>query len=149
MHIRTEDPAQPEIAALLERGEAESARLYPAESNHHLPLDALRAAHVRFHVARDAHGHAIGTGALVLHGAWAEVKRIWVEPHTRGRSLSKAILHALEADARRHGVRVLRLETGIHSHAALRLYRTAGFVERPPFADYRPDRLSVFMEKHL
>ncbi|HEV8436640.1 MAG TPA: GNAT family N-acetyltransferase, partial [Methylomirabilota bacterium] len=33
--------------------------------------------------------------------------------------------------------------------AALGLYRAAGYVERGPFGDYRPDPLSVFMEKRL
>jgi len=36
--IAAEDPAQPEIIQLLRDGEAHSAELYPAESNHHLPL---------------------------------------------------------------------------------------------------------------
>jgi putative acetyltransferase len=44
---------------------------------------------------------------------------------------------------------VARLETGVVSHAALALYRRAGFAEREPFADYGPDPLSVFMEKQL
>jgi putative acetyltransferase len=43
----------------------------------------------------------------------------------------------------------LRLETGIHQPEALGLYRAAGFVERGPFGPYRPDPLSVFMEKPL
>ena len=43
LKIAIEDPSQPEIIALLRDGEAYSAKLYPAESNHHMPLDALRA----------------------------------------------------------------------------------------------------------
>ncbi|GGF38990.1 acetyltransferase GCN5 [Aliidongia dinghuensis] len=147
--IRIEDPAQPDIVLLLEHGEAHSAELYPAESNHHLPLDALRAANVLFHVARDAGGRAIGTGAVVLNGTWAEIKRMWVEPEARGLGLSKAILDTLEAAARAAGVGMLRLETGVVSHAALGLYARAGFVPCDPFADYRPDPLSVFMQKDL
>jgi putative acetyltransferase len=34
---------------------------------------------VRFFVARDADGNALATGALVHHGDWAEIKRMWVE----------------------------------------------------------------------
>jgi putative acetyltransferase len=41
------------------------------------------------------------------------------------------------------------LETGIHQPAALSLYRSAGFIEREPFAPYLPDPLSVFMEKRI
>jgi putative acetyltransferase len=58
--IAVEDPSQPEIIALLRDGEAYSATLYPAESNHHMLLGALRAANVRFLVVRDAHGRAVG-----------------------------------------------------------------------------------------
>lgn len=147
--IAQEDPAQPAVAAMLRNGEAESDRLYPPESNHHLPLEALRDPAVLFHVARDADGQAVGTGAIVLHGDWAEVKRMWVEPPARGMGLSRLMLQGLETRARESGVRWLRLETGVESHAALGLYRKAGYAEREPYADYRPDPLSVFMEKEL
>jgi putative acetyltransferase len=53
------------------------------------------------------------------------------------------------AGAAAEGAAVLRLETGAGSHAALALYRAAGFVERGPFGAYRPDPLSVFMEKPI
>ena len=147
--IRREDPAQPDIVALLEKGEANSAALYPADSNHHLPLEALRAPDVRFLVARDAGGRALATGAIVLHGDWAEIKRMWVEQDARGRGLSRQVLRSLIDRARGEGVKVLRLETGVASHAALGLYESEGFARREPFADYKPDPLSVFMERSL
>jgi len=149
MNIAIEDPAQADIVILLEHGDAEAARLYPAESNHLLPIDALREPNVLFHVARDASGTALATGAVVLKGDWAEIKRMWVEPQARGQGLSKAMLARLEQLARAHRVRWLRLETGVDSHSALGLYASAGFIAREPFADYRPDPLSVFMEKDL
>lgn len=147
--ITIEDPAQPDILRMLEDGEAHSASLYPAESNHHLPLDALRAPAVLFHVARDATGRAVGTGAIVLKGDWAEIKRMWTEETTRGQGVAAALLTALEASARARGVRVLRLETGNVSHAALGLYRRFGYAEIAAFEGYAPDPLSVFMEKTL
>jgi putative acetyltransferase len=147
--VAVEDPAQPEVIRMLEAGEAHSASLYPAESNHHLPLGALRAPGVLFHVARDADGRALGTGAVVLKGDWAEIKRMWTDPAARGAGVAAAILRRLEAAARAGGVRVLRLETGVDSHAALALYRRFGFVEIGPFEGYAPDPLSVFMEKVL
>ena len=149
LQIREEDPAQPDIIPLLRDGEAESAELYPAESNHHLPLDALRATNMRFFVARDGDGRPVGTGALALQGDWAELKRMWVIPEARRRGVSKAVLTALEERARCEGISVLRLETGAASHAALGLYAAAGFLRRGPFGAYRPDPLSMFMEKAL
>ena len=149
LRVNLEDPAQPDIVKLLEEGERYSASLYPAESNHHLPLDALRAAHIRFLVARDASGRALATGALALFGSWAELKRMWVVLAMRGRGVSKTVLQALEARAREERVGCLRLETGVANHAALALYERAGFARCEPFGDYRPDPLSVFMQKTL
>jgi putative acetyltransferase len=149
LKIAVEDPERPETVALLRDGEAHSAKLYPAESNHHLPLCTLRAPNVRFLVVRDANGRAVGTGALALDGAWAELKRMWVIPEARRLGISKIILAALEAHARNEGVRTLRLETGVENHAALGLYAKAGFRHRDPFGDYRADPLSVFMQKDL
>ena len=147
--ITLEDPAQPEIIALLRDGEAYSAGLYPAESNHHMPPNTLRASNVCFLVARDANGRAVGTGALALRRDWAELKAMWVIPEARGAGVSRMILAALEARARSEGVRILRLETGVKNHAALGLYARTGFKPRDPFGDYRADPLSVFMQKEL
>lgn len=149
MIIRREDPGQADVVPLLEDGERNSAELYPAESNHHLPLEALRAPEVRFFVGRDGDGRPVATGAIVLHGEWIEIKRMWVVRDARGRGLSKAVLARLLTEASSHGATVARLETGVASHAALALYKAAGFAEREPFASYKPDPLSVFMEKQL
>ncbi|MBB6250288.1 putative acetyltransferase [Nitrospirillum iridis] len=132
---------------MLVRGEAYSASLYLAESNHHLSIEDFRAANVRFLVGRDAEGRAVATGAVVLNGRWAELKAMWVVPAARGRGASKTLLAALEAQARGAGVETLRLETGVSNHEALGLYARAGFVRCGPFADYRLDPLSVFMGK--
>jgi putative acetyltransferase len=104
---------------------------------------------VRFFVVRDASGRAVGTGALALDEAWAELKRMWVIPEARGLGVSRLILAALEARARSEGVRTLMLETGVENHAALGLYARAGFKPRDPFGGYRADPLSVFMQKDL
>lgn len=149
IQIETADPGNPDIVALLHDGERYSASLYPAESNHILPVEALRADNVRFVVARDECGAVVGTGALVLFDGWAEVKRMWVVPSERGKGVSKAILGDLEARARGAGVRLLRLETGVKNDAALALYSRAGFTRCAPFADYGPDPLSVFMKKAI
>ncbi|GAA2843617.1 putative acetyltransferase [Aminobacter aminovorans] len=149
LRIALEDPAKPDVIALLEAGDAYGASLYPAESNHFLPLDALRAANVRFVVARDELGTALATGAIALADGFAELKRMWVVPEARGKGISKAVLADLEARVLDAGHSLLRLETGIDNHEALALYERKGFVRRGPFGDYREDPLSVFMEKQL
>ena len=147
--IKQEDPAQPDVVELMRHGEAFSASLYPPESNHHFQLDVLRSPEVRFLVARDGQGKALATRALVLHDGWAEIKRMWVEEAARGQGIAREILHALMAEAGHAGVEILRLETGVASHAALALYEKTGFKHRGPFANYPPDPLSVFMERPL
>ena len=47
------------------------------------------------------------------------------------------------------GPGAIRLETGISQPEAIGLYRKAGFVEIEAFAPYKPDPLSLFMEKVL
>lgn len=147
--IERTDPGHAEVLPLLLDGERYSASLYPAESNHMLPVEALRAANVHFVVARNGSGAVIGTAALVLFDGWAEVKRMWVVPPERGKGVSKALLDNLESRAREEGVSLLRLETGVKNDAALALYSRAGFVRCAPFADYAPDPLSVFMQKTI
>ncbi|MGI4982877.1 MAG: GNAT family N-acetyltransferase [Janthinobacterium lividum] len=149
MQIAFEDPLQADVLVLLQHGEAESAGLYPAESNHHVSAAELASPDVLFQVARDPQGTALATGAVVMHGDWAELKRMWVEPPARCRGVSRAMLTSLMAAARARGIRWLRLETGVDSHAALTLYNKTGFVVCEPFADYLPDPLSVFMERDL
>lgn len=147
MPIRIERPDQPESIALIEALDAYLAPLYPAGSQHGLSLAALLKPGVSFALARDAAGTACGCGALLLLDDYAELKRMYVPPDRRGQGLGRALLQFLEDHAGAQGRRVLRLETGIHQPEALRLYETNGYQRCLPFGDYRPDPLSVFMEK--
>jgi len=147
--IAVEDPDQPEIRAMLAASDAYMAALYPAESNHLVDVATLRSANVRFLVGR-RDGVCVACGAIVIAAdGTAEIKRMWVEPHARGLQLGQRILTALETMARAEGVTVLRLETGISQAEAINLYRSAGFSPIDAFGEYRPDPLSIFMEKPL
>ncbi len=55
----------------------------------------------------------------------------------------------LEDHARELKIPLLRLETGDCLHAASKLYANMGYEERGPYADYKLDPLSVYMEKRL
>jgi putative acetyltransferase len=147
--LAEETALQQELLPLFRASDAHAASLYPAESNHLLPVDELAQAHVRFFVAR-LDGSAVGCAALVLHGdGEAELKRMFVADAARGLGAGRALLQRIEETARRDGVRVLRLETGVRNAEALALYRREGFLERGPFGSYGPDPFSVFMEKRL
>ena len=147
--IRPERPDQPDVLAMIEALDALMTSLYPPESNHLLDVAALSDPAVTFLVAR-AGSEAVGCGALLNDPrGWGELKRMYVRPDRRGQRIGKRMLVELEAIARAKGLRLLRLETGIHNAEALALYRRADFTECPAFGDYAPDPLSIFMEKRV
>ncbi len=149
MHIAIEPPDQPEVVALIDALDAFQKPLYPAESHHGIDMAALAAPGVLFAVARDEAGRACGCGAVVLLKDYGELKRMYVPPESRGLGLGAALLAFLERQSLANRCALLRLETGVRQPDALRLYARAGYVERGPFGDYRPDPNSVFMEKLL
>ena len=103
-----------------------------------------------FLVARDPAGHALGCGALRhLEPGAAELKRMYVRPEARGSGLGRAILTALETEAKRLGVAVLRLETGHEQHEAIGLYERAGYERIPCFGAYADGPVSICYERTL
>ena len=88
----------------------------------------------RFYVLR-SDGVFVGVGALKrLSDDAAEVERMYVQPQARGIGGGRRILERLIADAREIGYRVLKLESLKFLTAAHTLYRSAGFVDTPPYA---------------
>jgi len=152
--IATEDPDQPEIRALLEEADRYYAGLYSAEENFLVDVDALKAPAVAFYVARDQ-GQLLGFGAIATRGAdetdtpWGELKRMYVDPAARGRRIGRLILDRLLDHAKSRGIAVLRLETGNKQMEALSLYRSVGFRNCGPFADYPDNESSIYMEMRI
>ncbi|WP_198343979.1 bifunctional helix-turn-helix transcriptional regulator/GNAT family N-acetyltransferase [Mycobacterium dioxanotrophicus] len=82
------------------------------------------------------HGRPVGCGAVIWYpGGVALVKRMWVAPAVRDLGLGRRILSELEARARAHGDRLMRLETKTELAEALRMYRSCGYREVEPFND--------------
>ena len=146
--IKTPDPDDPAVRALISALDRYLAGLYPAESNHGLSLAALQADDVRLVVA-ELDGRLVGCAALRLDAAYGEVKRMFVLPEARGAGIGRTLLAHLEDLALAYGLRCIRLETGVVQPEALGLYEASGYLQIPPFPPYRPDPLSVFMEKAL
>jgi DNA-binding MarR family transcriptional regulator len=81
-------------------------------------------------------GEPAGCGALrLLDGEPDQVKRMWVAGSARGLGLGRRILAELEQRARARGGTAIRLETNHALAEAIALYRSAGYVEVPPFND--------------
>lgn len=139
-------PDRPEIAALIAQLDAYLGRLYPAESNHLLPVAQMLAANVHFLAAR-RDGLVLGIGALVIEPDYGEIKRLYVPARARGQGIAQRLMTALIDQARASRLGLLRLETGIHQPEALALFGAMGFVAIGRFGAYRDDPLSIFMER--
>jgi len=94
----------------------------------------------------------VGFGALkALDAAHGEVKSMRAAPSARGTGVGRALLGHIVTEARKRGYVRLSLETGTAAlHApAIALYRSAGFVSCPEFADYEAGPHNQFFELDL
>jgi len=147
--IAPEHPASSDATALIAELDAHLTPLYPSESRHGFSVQKLIADAVAFFLIRDS-GAPAGCGGIKLFGTeYGEIKRMWVRPRFRGLGHGKLMLDHLAAYARTHDVGILRLETGIHQHAAIRLYEREGFKRIPPFGSYRDDPTTPLGERNV
>jgi putative acetyltransferase len=149
---RAEAPS-PEVVVLLEALNEALSFGYAPDQRHALSIDQLFQPGVRFFLAR-ADGDAAACGGVAFLGGFAEVKRMYAKPSMRGKGVAAALLKRLEDEARAAGETILRLETGIHQHEALRFYEKAGFRRCDAFGAYLempPHTIatSIFFEMRL
>jgi putative acetyltransferase len=142
-----------ELAALIGELDGALGANYEPHQRHGLSLAQLFEPHVRFFIAR-LDGTAAGCGGVALFDDYAEVKRMYTRPPSRGRGLAKALLQRIEDEAHAAGKPVLRLETGPYQHEAIGLYRHMGFVACTAFGAYAAMpphniEMSVFFEKAI
>ncbi len=149
MPVALESPDQPEVIALIADLDAYQDSLYPPESRYALDVSSLAQPNVRFAVARDEHGTAIGCGAVVLYEGYGELKRMYVSQAHRGNGVAAEVLALLEAAGSNEGYRLFKLETGPAQPDALAFYAKRGYAQCGRYADYRDDPNSVYMQKDL
>jgi GNAT superfamily N-acetyltransferase len=147
--ITRESPDSPEAIALITELEAHLAPFYPKESRHGYSVEKLLAQNVAFFVLRTGTSPAGCGGIQLFDTAYGELKRMYVRPQFRGLGLGELLVNHLTDFARANRITLLRLETGIHQAAAIRLYERMGFQRIPPFGTYIEDPLSVYFEKWL
>ena len=153
MNIERVDRPTDDVRGLIGELDAELAGSYAPEQRHGLTLEAIFEPPVRFFVAH-LDGQAVGCGGVACFDDFAEIKRMYVRAAARGAGVADAIIERLEDEARNAGLRVVRLETGVHQPAAIGFYRRHGFVPCRAFAPYAslpPSAIktSYFMEKRL
>jgi putative acetyltransferase len=142
-----------EARELIGELDAELAGPYAPEQRHGLRVERVFRPCVVFFVAR-LERRPVGCGGIVFEGGLAEVKRMYVRPHARGRGVARSILERLEEEARVRGEQRVVLETGDAQLAAVRLYERAGYTRCAAFGPYaamlqRAIEHSVFFEKRL
>ena len=149
--VQRGDLLSPPARALIEALNAELSSLYPEPGANHFRLDPDEVADGQgvFLIASSG-GQPVGCGAVRrIEARTGEIKRMYVSPDARGRGIGRAVLAALEAEARTLGIARLVLETGLRQGEALALYEGAGFSRIPPFGEYVNSPLSVCMAKDL
>jgi putative acetyltransferase len=151
IRIDRADFADARLASFLQDHLDELAPTAPAESQHALNLDELRAPTVRLWVARDG-DRVIGTGGLAtLEPGHEELKSMRTDPVRRGNGIATRLLDHLLQDARARDIRRISLETGSMDFfaPARALYAKAGFVPCAPFGSYGPDHHSTYLTLRL
>jgi GNAT superfamily N-acetyltransferase len=95
-----------------------------------------------FLLVLDEDGRAIaGGGVKRLDDETCEIKRMYVVPEARGRGVAKVLLEGLEAEARRLGYALARLDTGPQQPAAQRMYERAGYA---PIGNFNANPFATF-----
>ena len=104
-----------------------------------------------FLVARADDGGVLGCGGLrrLDDDGRVELKRMYVRPRARGRGVGRALLAALEAEARALGATHVVLETGSLQPDAISLYEEAGYRPIPCFGPYAGEPLSRCYQRDL
>ncbi|GJL82111.1 MAG: N-acetyltransferase [marine bacterium B5-7] len=141
----------PQLVNLVSRLDAELADLYPLESNHLDDIETLEA-HGGCAFGAIIDHKIVGCGMFkIMHddGTYAEIKRVYVEPESRGLGIASRIVSTLELELIQRGIALARLETGSLDAGPIALYEYAGYVRRSSYGAYREDPMSVFFEKNL
>jgi putative acetyltransferase len=152
IRIQTIDPRDEDVRLLIKQLDNYQLSIYPEESNHLDPADALASANVYFIGAYEG-DELLGIGAVKMmknDNDYGEIKRVFVSEYSRGKGVSKLIMNDLESYVAGIGVETIRLETGIYQPEAIALYEKFGYLHRSSFGAYpTDDPMSVFMEKSL
>ena len=151
MRIEIDDLSRPEVHALLSEHLANMYELSPPEQVFALDLSKLKSPEITFWTVWQEN-LLLGCGALKeLTSTHGEIKSMRTPAKLRSRGAGRAVLARIVETARQRGYTLLSLETGTHPAflAAQQLYRSAGFQETGPFASYKEDPHSLFMELRL
>ena len=146
--VSAEDPSGADALALVAELSDALTGITGASGQASFDISDVGVPRACFALARDAHGRALGCGALrPLDAGIAEVKRMFARPGTRG--VGSAVLGFLEAEAARHGYAALRLSTRLVNARAVAFYERHGYRRIAGYGRYAGSEVSVCFEKAL
>ena len=140
-----------DVDALIQLSREYQAGLYPPESIHQEDPHLLLANNIYF-IGAYFERKLLGIGAVKrVDGSerYGEIKNLFIDPNHRGKGASRIIMSTLEQHLIDNSIMLSRLETGPSQPESIGLYKSLGYQECPAYGDYKPDSLSLFMEKEL
>ena len=152
LDLRRSTLSSPDGSRLIAALNAELSAAFPEPGANHFTLGAAQVApgDGAFLIAY-LDDDPVGCGAVRrIDESTAELKRMYVDPRLRGLGIGRAILEALEHEARLLGVSRVVLETGTRLAPAIRMYEAMGYARIPLFGEYlRSPDTSVCFGKTL
>lgn len=151
MEIKIDDLQGLAIAKFLEEHIREMKLVSPPESKHALDLAGLRKPEITFWTVWDC-DRLVGCGAIKELDAYhAEIKSMRTAVSYRGKGIASMLLQHILQEAKLRGYRLISLETGSMPFfiPARNLYKKYGFKPCAPFATYKEDPNSIFMNRKL
>jgi putative acetyltransferase len=106
-------------------------------------------ADTRVLLAKLGEAHVACGGFREKGNGEVEIKRMYVEPDSRGAGVGRAILEGLEVWARELGHTRAILETSRRLGSAVRLYARSGYTPIPNYPPYEDVADSICMAKEL
>ena len=148
MNIRRSTLGSADGSRLIAALNAELTAMFPeAGANHFSISEAQVAPGDGMFVVAYLDDLAVGCGAVRrIDDGTAELKRMYVDPSVRGRGIGRALVEALESEARQLRVTRVVLETGTRLARAIRLYESMGYKRIPLYGEYlsSPDTSMCF-----
>ena len=151
MRIEVDDLSRHAVQELLREHLANMHELSPPEQVFAFDLSKLKSPDITFWTVWEDN-LLLGCGALKeLTSRHGEIKSMRTPALLRGRGAGRVILNRIIETATQRRYDLVSLETGTHRAflPAQRLYESAGFQKCGPFAQYKEDPHSLFMELRL
>lgn len=149
LEVSSADVNEVIASGLIAQLDAEILERYPGEPINGVEPNEFRASGGYFVIGFwDA--QAVGCGAFRPYDqTTVEIKRMFVAPEFRGRGIARAILSAVEREARRRGYGRTILETANRQPEAIALYRSCGYRDIEKYGHYIDSARSLCFGKNL